>query len=140
MAFMAWNDRLMTGIEAIDRDHRRLVAMINELYDAIRGAEGQPELSGMLDRLVDYTRVHFAREERLFVTTGYPLAAQHKAEHDGMVAWVTDMQQRYEAGTATAPSLQLMNALKDWLFDHILGSDQRYVKHMMASGLLRRAG
>lgn len=140
MAFMVWNDRLMTGIEAIDRDHRRLVAIINELYGAMRGGGQWPELHEMLDRLLAYTRDHFAREERLFAATQYPLAREHKAEHDALVAWLTELQERYAAGTVAAPSLELMNALKDWLFDHILGSDQRYVQHVMASGVLRRTG
>lgn len=135
MAFMVWNDRLMTGIAAIDGDHRKLVDMVNELYEAIREGKGHDAVHRVLDRLVEYTRFHFGREEALFARTGYPGQQQHKAEHDGMVAWVAGVQAHCADGTAAGPSLEVMNYLKDWLFDHILGSDQQYVAHLRATGV-----
>ncbi|HEY1808798.1 MAG TPA: bacteriohemerythrin [Acidobacteriaceae bacterium] len=135
MAFMVWNDRLMTGIAAIDNDHQKLVGMVNALYEAIQAGNGREEVQQVLDDLVDYTRFHFGREEALFTHTRYAGQRQHKAEHDGMVVWVEGIRKRVEEGTAVAPSLEVMNHLKDWLFDHILGSDQRYVEHLMAAGV-----
>lgn len=135
MAFMVWNDRLMTGIAVIDSDHQRLVAMINDLYDAIQAGRSHAQIQGLLGNLTEYTRVHFAREERLFAATSYAEAAEHKAEHDGMVCWVEEILAQVEKATAVAPSLEVMNYLKDWLFDHILGSDQRYVPHLTAAGV-----
>lgn len=135
MAFMVWNDRLMTGIGAVDGDHRKLVRMINSLYDAIQAGESHAQLQELLKELTDYTRVHFAREERLFEATNYPGAAKHKAEHSAMVAWVEGIRAQVDEGTAVAPSLEVMTRLKDWLFDHILGSDRRYVAHMAAAGV-----
>ncbi len=135
MAFMVWNDRLMTGIAAIDSDHRRLLGIVNDLYEAIQEGQSHEQVTELMRMLTDYTRVHFAREERFFATTHYAGAAEHKAEHDGMVRWVAQIQAQVENGTAVAPSLEVMNYLKDWLFDHILGSDQRYVRHLTAAGV-----
>ena len=135
MAFMVWNDRLMTGIAAIDGDHRKLVDMINELYEAIREGRGHDAVHRVLDRLVEYTRFHFGREEALLNRTGYPGLHRHKAQHDGMVAWVAGVQANCADRTAAGPSLEVMNYLKDWLFDHILGSDQHYVAHLRATGV-----
>jgi hemerythrin len=125
MPFMAWNDRLVLGIEEIDSDHKKLVEMINELYDGIQAGRGREALVGILDRLMDYTRYHFAREERLWEESGSPRAAEHKKAHDAMVEVVVRAQAEYVDGGAVAPSLEMMVFLKDWLFDHILGSDRR---------------
>lgn len=135
MAFMEWNDRLTTGIAAIDGDHRKLLAMINALYDAIGAGAGREAVGAILEGLVDYTRFHFGREESFFTRTQYPGREQHTQEHDRMVAWVQDVQARFAEGTAVAPSLEVMTYLKDWLFDHILGSDQRYAQHLTANGV-----
>lgn len=135
MAFMVWNDRLMTGIAAIDSDHRRLVRMINDLYDAIGAGEGQGRFPGLLARLMEYTQMHFAREERLFAATDYADRGPHKAEHAQMVAWLEGMAAKHQERSETALSLEMMTYLKDWLFDHILGSDQRYVAHLRAAGV-----
>ena len=52
-----------------------------------------------------------------------------------MVVWVEGIRKRVEEGKAVAPSLEVVNHLKDWLFEHILGSDQRYVEHLTAAGV-----
>ena len=132
MPFMAWNDRLVLGIDEIDNDHRKLVEMINELFDGIQAGRGRAAQLGILQRLVDYTRYHFAREETLFAENGSPRAQAHKKEHDALVAVVQKAQAEYVESGTVAPSLEMMVILKDWLFDHILGSDQRdaaYLTH-----------
>ena len=132
MPFMVWNDRLSVGVAAVDADHKKMVKMINELYDAILAGSWREKLDGLLDRLVDYTRYHFAREEELFARTGYPEAEAHKREHDEMKEWMNSASNLHRDGSLPAPSLELMNHLKDWLFDHILGSDQKFAPHMKA--------
>jgi len=132
MQFMVWNDRIGVGVEDVDADHKKLIAMINELYDAILAGSGRKKLSALLDRLVDYTRYHFAREEELFARTGYPDAAAHKQQHEEMAKWINTAWHRYRNSNIAAPSFEVMNYLKDWLFDHILGSDRKFAPHMKA--------
>ena len=135
MSFIAWNDRLSVGVEIIDSDHKKLVGMLNELYDAIADGTSKEILGDLLDRLVEYTSVHFAREESFFSRTGYPGAEAHKFEHANMIAWLVEMRTRLKSGSAMGPSLELVNYLKDWLFDHILGSDMEYGPHLNAMGI-----
>jgi hemerythrin len=35
MPLMQWNDKLSTGVATVDADHKKLVAMVNELYDGV---------------------------------------------------------------------------------------------------------
>jgi len=132
MPFMVWNDRVSIGVKAIDADHKKMVDMINELYDAILAGRGRKKVGSLLDHLVEYTKYHFAREEELLARTGYLDAAEHKRQHDEMAEWMKTAWRRYRSSTATAPSLEVMSYLKDWLFDHVLGSDQKFAPHMKA--------
>jgi hemerythrin-like metal-binding protein len=125
MSFMAWNDRLIVGIKAIDDDHRKLVRLINELFDGIEEGRGRETLEEILDSLVNYTQYHFAKEEALLFDAGMPTASAHKKLHDDMVAVVLRAQQEYKRSGVGSPSLEMMVILKDWLFDHIMGADQR---------------
>jgi len=134
MPFMVWNDKLSVGVAAVDADHRKLVAMINELYDGIAEGRGREALGSILDDLVAYTRFHFAREEKLFAATGYPGAVAHKKEHDSLTAQVLEIQERFRSGSLAAPSLEVLVFLKDWLFDHIIGSDRDFGPHLNAVG------
>jgi hemerythrin len=135
MPFIVWNDRLSVGVGVLDEDHKRLVGVLNDLYDAIRAGRGKETLGRLLDQLADYTLFHFRREEEFFAQTGYAGAVDHKAEHDNFAAWITKLRTRYVEGTAAAPSLEVINYLKDWLFDHILGSDQLYGAHLNEMGI-----
>ena len=124
---------MSVGVDAIDKDHKRLVSLVNALYDAICTGTTAQSPSVIFDDLVGYTKDHFVREERLFVGTEYPGSDAHKKEHAQMVDWLLEMKSEYEMGTAVAPSLRLMCNLKDWLFDHILGPDQAYAPYLKRS-------
>jgi hypothetical protein len=56
MPLMEWNASLSTGITVFDNDHKKLVALINELYDAVSAGKGQDAMGKILDALIDYTR------------------------------------------------------------------------------------
>ncbi len=125
---------MSVGVENLDTDHKQLVSMVNELYDGILAGDGRETLGRLLDRLVDYTQYHFAREEELFAEIQYDCAEEHRQEHASMAAWMMEMRTNYRNGTAIAPSLEVMNYLKDWLFDHVISSDQKFVSHLKAVG------
>ena len=134
MPFIGWNDRLLVGVAEIDDDHRCLLDMLNDLYDAIRQKRNKEMVGKLLEDLVDYTRYHFSREEGMF-GADYAEANQHRAEQENFVAWITEMRSRFIKGSAAAPSLEVVNYLRDWLFDHILGSDQRLGAYLNGVGV-----
>ena len=129
MAMMEWNDGLKVGHSLIDRDHRKLVALINALGDAMSTGQGKDVCGGILDELVNYTRTHFAMEERLMSEYGYADTAAHKAEHAGLVRDVIAFQRQYAAGTAML-SVSLLHFMMEWLTHHILESDQALAKSL----------
>jgi hemerythrin len=135
MPLMNWTEKLSVGVAVIDDDHRKLVGMINELYDAMQAGHGKNTLGRILDDLVQYTKFHFAREEKFFAQTGYPAAVPHKQEHDALTRQVLDVQQKYAAGASATLSLDVLHFLKDWLIKHIQGSDQKYRPHLNAKGV-----
>lgn len=135
MPLMTWNDKLSVGVNVIDDDHKKLVGMVNELYDGISAGHGKEAVGKVLDKLVDYTKFHFAREEQYFAKTAYPAAAAHKKEHDDLTKQVLDVQAKYKSGSVATLSLEVMNFLKNWLINHIQGSDKKYGPHLNAKGI-----
>jgi hemerythrin len=137
MPFIVWNDRLSVGVTAMDREHKELIAILNSLYDAIRAGAAHDSMSETLERLDEYTHFHFAHEEALFAQSAYPDAEKHCLEHANTLAWLAEVRRKYDNGTAAGLSLEVVNYLKDWLFDHILGSDQKYTPWLHAEGICR---
>ena len=136
MPLMTWTENLSVGVGVLDNDHKRLVGMVNELYDAMQAGHGKESLGRILNDLVHYTKVHFAREEKLFAETGYPGMAPHKQEHDTLTGQVLDVQRKYASGANAALSIDVLRFLKNWLINHIQGSDQKYRSHLNARGIV----
>ena len=135
MPLMSWNDKMSVGVAVIDADHKKLVSMVNELYDAIQAGKGKEKVGPVLDGLIDYTKMHFAREEKFFAQTAYADAPAHKKEHEELTKQVASVQTKYKAGATSTLSLEVMNFLKNWLISHIQGSDKKYGPHLNAKGV-----
>ena len=135
MPLMTWNDTLSVGVAEIDTDHKKLIQLVNELFDAMLAQKGKDVLGKTLDGLIAYTAQHFAREERLFARTDYPGAAAHKTTHLSLVKQVLEIQQKYNAGHTATLSIEVMNFLKSWLANHINGDDRKACQYLNSKGV-----
>jgi hemerythrin len=117
-----WKNEYAIGIGSIDAQHQNLFALGRELFAAMSAGQGKSVLARILDRLVQYTAVHFAHEERLMQLHRYPNFASHKAEHDALVKQVLAFQAEFTSGRATM-AVQVLQFIKDWLEKHIKGCD-----------------
>ena len=126
-----WKSEYAVSIGSIDAQHQMLFAICRELYAAMSAGRGKSVLAKILDRLVQYTAMHFAHEERLMQLHKYPDFAAHKAEHDALAKQVLAFQAEFNSGRATM-AVQVLQFLKDWLEKHINGSDMAYTACLKA--------
>lgn len=138
MSLMVWSDTYNVGDAEIDRQHRKLVAMLNELHDSMMRGDGNRIMGTLLENLVRYTKTHFVTEEKLMAQSGYPALRAHKAEHDALEAEVVKLFADWKAGRV-ALSVKVLTFLKTWLQGHILGSDAKLAAHLKASCATARA-
>ncbi len=134
MAFIEWTEALSVKIAIIDRQHQKLVSMINELSDAMKQGKGKETLGRILNGLIAYTTTHFKTEEDYFQQYGYPETDSHKREHDAFVKKVSEFKAGFESGKLSV-TIETMNFLRDWLKNHILGTDQKYSQFLNEKGL-----
>ena len=133
MQFFTWTSNMSVGVKAADDDHKRLIDLLNKLYEGMKSGQGREVVGKVLDELVSYTKYHFAREEEFFAKTGYP-ADDHKKEHKDLVEQAVKLQSRYKKGE-TVLSVETLDFLKNWLNGHILGTDKKYTAHLNAKGI-----
>jgi len=134
MALINWSDELSVNIAEMDKEHKQLVAMINELHEAMSSGKGKDVLGNVLGRLVDYTKFHFAAEEKLMSSNQYPGYLNQKAEHDKLTKQVIDIKARLDAGNMVV-TVEVMTFLKDWLTKHIMGLDKKYSSFLNNKGI-----
>jgi len=133
MPIMSWSDELSMNIELFDNEHKKLVDLLNKLFDAMSKGEGHNTLDAMLIELANYTANHFKHEEEAMQKYNFPGLLAHKREHEDFIAKVMDTKQKYEEG-AIMLTLPLFEFLKSWVHNHISKSDLSY------SGFLIKAG
>jgi methyl-accepting chemotaxis protein len=129
-----WGKSLMVDIPTIDEQHKQLVRLMNDLHKSMKSRESALAMERILGRLVDYTVMHFGTEEELFKKYNYPEREQHTAIHKKLVARVGDFQKKLKSGDATV-SMDLMDFLKDWLVNHIKGTDAKYAPFLLEKGV-----
>jgi hemerythrin-like metal-binding protein len=131
--YLSWNDKLSVGIDAIDEDHKKLIALINTLQTAVMYPSGESYERQALKEVVDYTIYHFKREEEMMEKYGYPDFEAHKKTHQAMIEKVNDYMDLYEHNSAGA-ICDLTRYLKTWLIKHIAGTDQQYSHFLKEKG------
>jgi hemerythrin len=134
MSLITWDESLSVNVAEIDRQHQKLVAMINELHDAMKSGKGKDVMGRIISGLISYTDSHFKVEEKYFAQFKYPDTAAHMREHAAFVKKVTEFQSDFEGGRLTV-SIDTLYFLRDWLQGHIKGTDKKYSAFFHENGL-----
>lgn len=129
MPYLDWEDRFSIGIESMDEQHRKLLALINEVYDAMKEGKGKEKSGAVLRSLFEYTETHFASEESFLQKQGYPELQTHIEKHRSMTRKVLEYKASYEHGSVTI-AFELLKFLKGWLVKHIMETDKHYADYV----------
>ena len=120
-ALVTWSNEYNVGVEEIDNQHRSLVDLINQIWQSIVFQADREKTFELMGRLEHYTVAHFAAEEAYMEAIGYPDLEAHKEIHKQFVARIAQEKHLVESGGQL--TLGLMEFLKQWLLQHIMGTD-----------------
>ncbi|HAF30120.1 MAG TPA: hemerythrin [Bacteroidales bacterium] len=126
MELIEWSDKYLVGYDEIDNQHKGLVIMINELFTFMTEGKSKENLEIIFDHLTVYTKEHFSNEEKMMLKYDYPDYEQHKLEHVKFIERLNSFKSDFENNKITI-SLELLNFLKDWLLNHIVITDKKYM-------------
>lgn len=127
MPLIIWNRSIEMDIKKIDDQHKKLVQIINDLYDARNEGKSGEVLEEIINRLIEYTEYHFTTEERYFKELNYSGSEEHKKEHDYFSQQVIQYRKSLEEGNNTeALTSDVWKLLQNWLVNHINNSDKKY--------------
>ena len=133
MALLTWDSSYSVGVRSLDHQHTNLFDILNDLHAAMMTGHARDAAGALLNKLVSYTKSHFAAEEALMAATSYPRLAQHRELHVALTRQVEEFVERYEKGES-ALSIHLLTFLRDWLTKHIQREDREYGPWMNERG------
>ena len=130
---IVWSDDFLIGIEEIDYEHRCLIDDINKLHGQLLGHVDMDQIEDTLGSIHARMQAHFALEEYVMVSHGYPHYPEHKAEHERLLDEYTEFMTKFERRPNLSDQEAIEGTLRQWIVDHILTSDKK-LSLMVPSG------
>lgn len=124
-----WKEIYQIGHEDIDQQHKKLFEIMNNLHDVQQNGTGQIVLESIFKQLTDYMAFHFSTEETLMTEVNYPNIEQHINAHEDFISRIYHCENKSKLGNLII-SIKVLNYLKEWVIDHILGTDKELGEYL----------
>ncbi|MFZ5981389.1 MAG: bacteriohemerythrin [Candidatus Zixiibacteriota bacterium] len=124
MSLINWDENFSIHNEKIDNQHKRLIAIINQLHDAIVNGNAKDVLGNIISDLYDYAKVHFSSEEALFEKYNYSKIEEHKKSHRILCLSVERYQDMFYKNKLSVN--EFANFMANWLIDHLMVEDREF--------------
>ena len=131
---MSWKERYSVGVEEIDRQHRGLLDIINQIANSFEKKDEWQSTSAIIDSLIHYAYNHFATEERYMVEAEYPELSWHIGLHIAFMRKVFLMSEEYRQ-QGLALQKEILSYLSSWFSSHVLEVDRKYMSYMEKKGI-----
>lgn len=136
-----WGPTYATGVMYIDKQHKELVNLTNQLFQACLECGNETVciiFKEAMSRMVEYVRFHFNAESELLERINYPDYKEHKKLHEKLVKTILDAAKDYNEGKKYVPN-NFARTLKEWVFGHIAVADKiwaAFIQEQRKKGLL----
>jgi hemerythrin len=131
---LLWEEKYSVGVKLIDDQHKMMFETINTLIDILGGVPQKNEIDEIISKLVEYKKFHFATEEKYFDDFNYEYAEEHKAKHRDFNNKLDELVAKNKDDSIIL-AFGLIDFLEDWLLDHLITEDQKYVECFAKNGL-----
>lgn len=121
MATINWDESLSVKIPSINKEHKKLIDLVNSFYDSLSQGSGKEKLLIVIETLKKYTIEHFSTEEMYMKHLNFHGYNSHKSEHKKFIETVLLFEERYKNGKLII-SVEVTNFIKDWIYNHIMGT------------------
>jgi hemerythrin len=115
-----WTERLSTGLESLDEQHKELIARIVSLAEVVARNSDQGEITSAFAFLSQYVQAHFQEEEEAMEQYHCSVAHINRLGHRKFLGNLTKLRLKFaEEGPSVALAESIRHELADWFLDHI---------------------
>jgi hemerythrin len=129
MAVFPWKEKFSVNVEAMDKQHRYFLELLNNLDDQIRLKNNDETVKAALDKVFNYAAFHFRDEENILYTCGFPGVREQHQEHSFFMKQVKEMEESLQNGSRVQMG-SLVGFLNDWFMNHIMREDKKYAAYI----------
>jgi hemerythrin len=135
MAVFEWNDDYGVNVFTMDKHHKKLFSIINNLYDLMATSAADDKIIKIINELLEYTKYHFSEEEQMMTQIKYPDLIAHQKLHREFTAKLEEYQKAAQNGMAIFVAIKVADTGMNWLKAHILKADAGYKNYMLERGI-----
>ncbi len=135
MAVIDWKHEFSVSIPKIDKQHKVLIAIVNELSEAIDQEESGCIIEEIISRLSLYAITHFSDEERFMERYAFPDLPSHKEEHRVFIGQIETFKEQL-CNDQSILARDVLTYLKNWFANHLLSVDQKYAEFFTEQHML----
>ncbi len=135
MRLLDWKDEYSVGIEAVDHEHKELIALINGLYAELESTDARRTVPAFFGDLLKAIGAHFALEERFMRERNYDRLDRHKADHERLLDELRDIMDAFDHAIEI-DSVELADRMDVWFSRHFRTHDAEF--HQAAAALTHR--
>ncbi|MCG8636104.1 MAG: bacteriohemerythrin [Desulfobacterales bacterium] len=121
-----WEEKYSVDVPQIDEYQKELFNKFNELIDMKTKKVDAKAATNMISDINDYSKMFFAKEEKLLRAKKYPDLESHAKAHRQFIKNSIALR-REIAEDINNLTMDVILDLRDWLVDHIETSDSLYV-------------
>ncbi len=123
---MPWTPNLSVGVQAIDDQHKVWFEKAEKLFEAGKNQQAKEYIGELLGFLEDYTKKHFADEEKYMQSISYPEINMQKQAHASFTGQLAKIRTDYEkSGNNILVILNANQLVVNWLTQHISTMDKK---------------
>ncbi len=130
-----WGDTLKVNLGEIDRQHEKLIEVMNTLYQSLHSKTHGEVEKQVLVELIDYTNYHFSTEKGLMEKHGYPEKDEHLARHTEFVGKLKELCSKHQKENIDV-SRDIIAFLTGWIVNHIMEVDKRLGTFLREKGVV----
>lgn len=135
MEIATWHNGFVLGIPSIDKQHKKLFELINNIYATLLTSPTLDASKTSVQECVAYVLKQLSDEEALLKRANYKSFDRHFVIHEKLRADLNTLSKKVLTEFSDEHMFELIMFLRNWLINHILFSDRRYVGTLTAQGI-----
>lgn len=131
MDYPEWVQRYGVGHPSLDSYHHIFYQAVEQMDEAAAAGSMGAAVERMAFLLM-YCAMHFAEEEAVLDSVGYPELAQHQAIHERFRRRMSILHEELEKHRTPELAMQTVVEMRQWWLNHIQTEDRKFASYLHA--------
>ena len=114
---------LLTGVEDMDNQYKRIAEYINYALDLAAEGKVEDAIAFYRETILPFVKYHLSSEEEFMESIGYPGYEEHKRYHGAVIRLFTQLGEELTDKKSLQSTAYILSG---WLYGHVGKVDKKY--------------